>query len=198
MVLTAIAILHEQGYSALTTREMARREGISEAAIFKHFDNKNEILIAMLDHYSRFDRDIRDSIGMLRLRPMESIVYWIQIHAELLENDPALTAITQLYEVLYREPGLQDKMMEIYTTRLLLLKLLLEAAQSEGQLKAGADCNELADIITGTVREICLRWRLTGFSFPLKERVVRTLKHVLEIYQIIGGDAPYDKSYDCG
>lgn len=38
----------ERGYSAATTAEIARRVGVSEAALYKHFKSKKEMILACL------------------------------------------------------------------------------------------------------------------------------------------------------
>ena len=46
----AIKLFSEKGFSGATTREIASRAGISEAMVFRHFANKEELYHAILDH----------------------------------------------------------------------------------------------------------------------------------------------------
>ena len=48
IVITAIEIMSELGIHGLTTKEIARRQGISEGTIFRYFRSKNEIILSML------------------------------------------------------------------------------------------------------------------------------------------------------
>ena len=43
-------LMTESGYAALTTKRLAERMGFSEPALYRHFKNKEEILLTML-HY---------------------------------------------------------------------------------------------------------------------------------------------------
>ncbi len=47
---TAMKLFSEKGFSGTTTREIAKCAGISEAMVFRHFDNKDELYNAILDH----------------------------------------------------------------------------------------------------------------------------------------------------
>jgi AcrR family transcriptional regulator len=46
----AIKLFSEKGFSGTTTREIAQKAGISEAMVFRHFANKEELYHAILDH----------------------------------------------------------------------------------------------------------------------------------------------------
>ncbi|HVV09217.1 helix-turn-helix domain-containing protein [Amycolatopsis sp.] len=45
----AARIMREQGYARATTKEIARAAGYSEAALYKHFHDKTEIFLGVLD-----------------------------------------------------------------------------------------------------------------------------------------------------
>jgi len=46
----AMRVFSEKGFSGTTTKEIAKAAGISEATVFKHFANKDELYSAILDH----------------------------------------------------------------------------------------------------------------------------------------------------
>jgi AcrR family transcriptional regulator len=46
----AMRLFSEKGFSGTTTKEIAKTAGISEATVFKHFANKDELYSAILDH----------------------------------------------------------------------------------------------------------------------------------------------------
>ncbi len=46
----AMRVFSEKGFSGTTTKEIANAAGISEAMVFRHFANKDELYSAILDH----------------------------------------------------------------------------------------------------------------------------------------------------
>jgi AcrR family transcriptional regulator len=82
LVLTAIDIIDELGIQGLTTREIAKRQNVSEATIFRHYKNKNDLLLAVLDYYKQFDTDIFQSIQLTQIKPMDAIRYYVMEYAE--------------------------------------------------------------------------------------------------------------------
>jgi AcrR family transcriptional regulator len=46
----AVRLFSQRGFSGTTTREIAQAAGVSEAMVFRHFANKEELYAAILDH----------------------------------------------------------------------------------------------------------------------------------------------------
>ncbi len=55
----AIKLFSQRGFSGTTTKEIARTAGVSEAMVFRHFANKEELYSALLDHKA-CDRQFRN------------------------------------------------------------------------------------------------------------------------------------------
>ena len=185
LVLTAIDIIEELGIQGLTTREIAKRQSVSEATIFRHYKNKNDLLLAVLDYYIQFDTDIFQSVRLSKLEPMDAIRYSMMEFAEYYQNYPAITAIAQLYDVLRYEPDLKDKIVQIQHNRTEMLQQLVDAAQKSGDLLDVPDSEMIAVMIIGLLREINLNWRLYKYSFSLKDRTRESLDIFLHAFQKI-------------
>jgi len=97
IVLKAIEIIDETGLQGLSTREIAKRVGISEGTIFKHYKSKNEVLLAVLEHFSAFDDEIIKTIYLRKKTPKEAIIFFVSSYVEYYENYPAITALIELY-----------------------------------------------------------------------------------------------------
>lgn len=50
ILLTAISLFSQKGFSGTTTKEIARVAGVSEAMVFRHFAKKSDIYDAILDN----------------------------------------------------------------------------------------------------------------------------------------------------
>ncbi|EHQ89992.1 TetR/AcrR family transcriptional regulator [Desulfosporosinus youngiae] len=182
LVITTIEIIDQLGIQGLSTREIARRQGVSEATLFRHFKSKNQLLLVVLEDFSKFDIDIYQSIKLKELRPKESITYLIRAYAEYYESYPAITSIMQVFDVLRHESELTDRVKSILNDRSSFMKQLIEEAQKAGEISPDMDSKNLADVIWGLCREICLTWRLNGQSYSLKERTLSTLEMVLKAF----------------
>ena len=183
LILTTIDVMNELGIQGLSTREIAKRQGVSEATLFRHYKSKNDLLIAVLDFYSQFDSDIAKSTGLKDISSGEAIVFWINSYVEYYENYPAITAINQAYDVLASDAVLAVKIKEIFSFRRNMLRELIEKAKKAGELKPEIESGSLTDIILGLVNYNCLKWRLDDFNFSLKESTMLSLKIILEAFK---------------
>jgi AcrR family transcriptional regulator len=183
LIITTIELIDELGLQRLSTREIANREGVSEATLFRHYKNKNDLLIAVVDFYSKFDEDIFLTTRLKKLGPKESIYFLVKSTVEYYENYPAITAITQLMDVLKYEPDLTEKINEIINYRFRVIKELIDEAIDMGEIKPEINSEYLSDMIIGTIRELCLRWRIHR-DFSLKERAEASIQMLLESFRI--------------
>lgn len=181
-IITAIEIIDELGIQNLSTRELARRQDISDATLFRHFKSKNELLVAVLDHYTKFDDDIYKSIKLKKLPPKEAIFYYFNSYLEYYENYPAITSIMHLFDFFRYEPDLDHIVKNILENRLYNLKNLLEDMQKSEDLPSHVNPQELACILSGTFRNKCLKWRLLDRNFSLKEETLSIIETILNAF----------------
>ncbi|MEW9123425.1 MAG: TetR/AcrR family transcriptional regulator [Thermotaleaceae bacterium] len=185
LILTTIDIIDELGIQGLTTKEIAKRQNVSEATLFRHFKSKNELLIAALEHFSQYDKDIFRSIEIKRMKPREAILYFIETYAIYYQNYPAITAMTQIYDVLRCDVFLADKVKYIFSTRGEFMKKIIEDAQKSGEISQEIDSEELADILTSVYNGICLKWRMNEYGFPLREKIVSAISSLLDAFGVL-------------
>lgn len=188
LILSTIEVISEQGLQGLTTREVAKRQGISESTIFKHYKSKNELILAVLEHFSQYDQAIIESLTLKEFKPIEAITYFVEAYVTYYENYPEITAITLSYEGLRREAELSDVVYGIFTTRVKTVKALIEDAKRQNEISKDVDSESLADLIIGLERVAVLRWRLDNYNFSLKEHTLTTLKMLLDALKLTKGD----------
>ena len=184
LILSMIEVISEKGLQGLTTREVAKRQGISESTIFKHYKSKNELILAVLDYFSQYDQAIINSMGLKKFKPIEAITYFVEAYVTYYENYPEITAITLSYEELMHEVELSDLVKRIFTKRINTIQSLIEDAQRQNEIPKDVDPESMADLIIGLERVVILRWRLGDYSFSLKEHTLTALKMLLDVFKV--------------
>jgi YsiA-like protein, C-terminal region. len=137
--------------------------------------------LGILDFYSKFDDSIKESIEMSKLSAKESIVFFLRMLTEYYENYPPITALSTIQETLEHEEGISEKNKQIFENRSKLIVSYIEKGKKDGEFRPDINSEVLADIILGSAREIILKWRMSKFDFPLKERVISTTEKILEV-----------------
>lgn len=83
----ALALFAEKGYDGTSTQQIARRAEVSEALIFKHFENKE----SLLNHIIRtgYKRIIEHNRGMLQEKdPLQFIYRIIELPYQFVRDEP--------------------------------------------------------------------------------------------------------------
>ncbi len=175
IIYTTIDLIDEIGIQAVSTREIARRQGISQGTVFQYFPKKSDILKSVLEHYSIFDQDIDTTIKADKKPPKEALYFIWDTYTAYYENYPQITSMMQAYDVLKNDPELGEGVKDIFFKRMELIQKLIEAGQAAGTIRNDISSNLLTDIITSTVRGICQKWRMSGYSFSLREQTKQAM-----------------------
>lgn len=83
----AIDLFYEYGYQKASLRDISRKVEITQAAIYYHFQNKEEILHAIIDEFStRLDESLRACLSQEK-DPIEKFRETIVTHLSFIETD---------------------------------------------------------------------------------------------------------------
>ncbi len=161
-------IIHEGGYEALSIRELATRVKISEPAIYRHFLNKEDIVLGILSRISNFDKKLVESINK-KVSPKEKLNEFIYFHFDFLEKNKNMTSVIFSEDMFTQSKILKEKLMQIISHRQKLIIGIINEIKSNSKIK---DINEaeLSKIIIGFIRMTVLEWKLSDFSFSLKDK----------------------------
>ncbi|MFL0248066.1 TetR/AcrR family transcriptional regulator [Candidatus Clostridium stratigraminis] len=179
IVITAIEIIDELGIHELSTREIARRQGVSDASLYRHFNSKQDILLEVLDYYSNYDTFIINTIEQKNTPFKEKIIQFFKSYAEYYENYPAIIAVGLSHSVFLYDKLLSNKFNHILDTRSKFLQKLISSGQIENSINKKITVDILCHILQGTFNDITLNWRINGCSFPLKEKIIESMEMVL-------------------
>ena len=173
----AINIIHEQGFQSLSIREISDKVGISEPAIYRHFLNKEDIILGILSRFSQFDEKLIASLGDSDT-PIERIGRFVNFHFSFLEKNPEFTSVLFSEDIFSQSPILREKIMMIIGKRRRILTEILNSGNAKLH-DSDYDVKELATLILGYIRLTVLEWRLSNFSFSLTTRGKQAI-HMIE------------------
>lgn len=182
IILSAIEIIDELGFQGLSTKELAKRQEITEGALYKHFTSKEEIILAVIDYYGHYDDIIAQTVEMKNMAPKDALIFAVGFLAEYYENYPAITAIANSYEVFKYNRLAKDKIKAIHEKRVEFLSNLVLKGIDLGDFPNSVKAEKFAKVIKGFFRETISEWRMNDYNFSLKERILSTLDMLFSIY----------------
>jgi AcrR family transcriptional regulator len=167
IVKMAMKIINEEGYAAFTTRRLADKIGISEPALYRHFANKDEIIISILMKMEELWSGLLTEVDKVS-SVEEKICLFIMMHFHYIENNRDILAVLFADEYLRLHEKIRSMMYEVTGKRFTFLLTLLENEIAAGRIR-GNNPRALAIIIIGAIRTTALNWRNSGYSYSLSE-----------------------------
>jgi AcrR family transcriptional regulator len=171
------------GLGAMTMRRLSNRIGVTEPALYRHFENKTAILVAMLNV---LEDETYERLPFGEHETAETLVEHFVRLFQLFEGRPALSTVVFLDEFVDADPQLQARVRQLLSKNHRRLTEALATLEVSGSSAAVPDPDSLATLLLGGVRLVVRRWRLDGCRWSLVERGKRV---VSTLTALVSGDA---------
>lgn len=166
----SLELIAESGIQSLTIKNLAKKIGFAESAIYRHYENKIQILLAILDF---FKQNI-ESFFLTELNSNDTandkIEHLFKNHFKKFSETPSLVAVIFSEEIFRNEKELSEKVAEIMNKNSTILKTIIEAGQKNGEIRVDIDASHLSVIILGSLRMFVKRWHMSNYKFNLIEK----------------------------
>lgn len=166
----SLELIAEKGIQGLTIKNLAKRIGFSESAIYRHYENKTEILVSILNFF-------KDNIERLFKAELNSERDAISKINNLLLNQfkiftasPSLVSVIFSEELFRNEVILQNKVSEIMNNSFETLKLIIKGGQIKEEIRTDVQAEHLAIVVMGSLRLFVKQWTISNYEFNLTEK----------------------------
>ncbi|MCW8883340.1 MAG: TetR/AcrR family transcriptional regulator [Sedimenticola sp.] len=176
---TVIELAAEQNPNEITTAAIAKRMGLSQGALFRHFTNKDAILSAVMEWVakrllSRIDKAVQ-SIDS----PIAALEAIFLAHVAFVSEHPGVPRM--LFGEL-QHPGetVPKKMVQTLISRYgARIRKFIEAGKAEGELDSQLDTEAAVSLFIGTIQGLVMQSLLAGEV----KQVKRNAPRVFAIYR---------------
>jgi AcrR family transcriptional regulator len=165
----SIELIAEKGIQGLTMKNLSREIGISEPAIYRHYDNKIEILKSILDYFFNNMKSILESELNSESTAFEKISNIFNRHFKSFSEKPQLLAVIFSEELFRNETSLSNKVAAIMEQNTLMVQTILEKGQQNAEVDPNLNPKHLAVMIMGSLRLLAKQWQISGHTFNLTQ-----------------------------
>ena len=160
-------LLAEGGIQNLTTKKLSIEMGFSEAALYRHFKSKDDIIIAMLNFLAQ---NIDERINEITQSNDNSIKKLEQ----LFNNQFVFFSKNTHYLVAVFSDGLWENnekihsaVQHIMSVKQKHLNAIFEQGQNNNEITTKLKADTLTGMIMGTFRLHLLKWKMSNFKTDL-------------------------------
>lgn len=184
IIASAIEIISDSGIAALTTKNLAIKENMSEALLYKYFGGIDEVLVEVVEYYSKFDKGIRYTIKTKNASNVEKIREYLDAYATYYDNYYAISTIMLQYEELLHNIDTREKIAWCISERLNFLEELFQAAIDAGEIVNVLSATELANNVTGITMSHILSRRIVYHNKSFKYEFMNNIVKWFELLRI--------------
>jgi len=163
-------LIMRSGSEHVTVRNMAKEVGISQAAIYRHFKSKTEILSFLAESVADgllHDIDMARNIGFTSLDIIDEI---LRSHLSRIEQKRGMSFLVLAEVISFGDKSLNKKVSDnirIYVDR---LKILLSDGVRAELIRKDIDLEAAALLLFGMIQGLVYTWALSGYKFDLTKK----------------------------
>ncbi|MGD9928556.1 MAG: TetR/AcrR family transcriptional regulator [Mangrovibacterium sp.] len=180
IIKASLELISEKGIQGLTIKNIAKKIGVVESAIYRHFENKTRILIAILD-------SIKGNPKTENTQPsgsaIEQIEQKLKNHFQTFASFPALVAVVFSEDIFQNEDLLIEKTKEIIQKSIADMTAVIQEGQKQNEIRGEIVPEHFATMILGTIRMFVKQWKMSDYSFDLIQKgdeLINALKIILK------------------
>ncbi|MGM0946713.1 MAG: TetR/AcrR family transcriptional regulator [Bacteroidota bacterium] len=163
-------ILTEAGVGGLTTKKLAKEMGFSEAAIYRHFSGKEEILIALLEFLCK-NMDQRLEMAIQEGGDPESKFRSVFANQfQFFSKHPHFVVAVFSEGLLEESQRINQVISQLMQVKMKYLKLAISSGQESGVFSKEISLEDMIHHVMGSFRLLMFKWRISNFQFDLQER----------------------------
>ena len=178
---TARDLIFNEGFSNFTIREVAGRIGISEAAIYRHFASKEELMLALLEALFTPWRAAIGKLAEEKISLGNKLEELCQLHLHHM-LDERLNPVLFLSEAVNPQ---NQRLLEAMRFNIGFLQQsvtsMAETGKKNGQVRASLSTAALVAAVMGLLQTTVIRWTLQRNSEGLIEGAAHNMAELARI-----------------
>jgi AcrR family transcriptional regulator len=163
----AIKLIAEQGIQNLTIKNLSALVGISDAALYRHFANKDEIVLAMLSSFESISNFVLTETEKEGMSSLDKIRKFLFDRYERFSENPRAARVMFSEEVFKNDERYTKKMLSIMHQHGETMRNIIAEGQSKGEIRNDIPARELFMIIFGSMRLLVTQWNMKDNAFNL-------------------------------
>ncbi len=171
-------ILTASGVSGLTIKNLAKEMGFAESAIYRHFDSKEAIIIAMLGFLVENMDERLGRATSNQKNPKENLEAIFLDQFAFFSKNPHFVVAVFLDGMMEASQTINAAILRIMQVKMKHLMPVVMQGQQQGFFTNAITTEELMHIILGSFRLQMFKWRIANFQFDI-ERQGKNMLHAI-------------------
>ena len=180
----SIEIIDNKGIQGLTIKHLSHEIGITESAIYRHFESKNDIIIAILNGFDEISLMLSEMMKAYEGTALEKIKTMFGNMLELFTASPSVVSVIFSEELFKNDEVLKKYVKEIQNRNQNTVEMILNKGQENNDVRKDVESKYLALIIMGSIRLMVKNWSLNDYGFNINDegnKLVNTIGTIISV-----------------
>ncbi len=164
---TAIKIIATNGIQNLTTKNLANEIGISEPALYRHFNNKLEILKAVIAYFKIKMQPASAKLNK-SANSLNNIEKFMLEHLKIISQNPDFAKVIFSEANFQNEENLILKMNNMMNQSHKILETIVRSGQQKNEIRSDISSLSIIRMVIGAMRLLITQWSMSGMIFNLE------------------------------
>ncbi|MCI8508128.1 MAG: TetR/AcrR family transcriptional regulator [Lachnospiraceae bacterium] len=160
IIASALEIISEAGLASLTTKTLAMKENMSESLLYRYFGGIEEVLVEVVDNFTKFDNSIIATIEAKDISHLDKVLELLKTFSTYYSGYKEIAAVVLNYEEFLHNVNTREMIATCIAVRTNFIRKEIEAAIKEREIVDIFTPEELADIFMGSLDRDLLNRRI--------------------------------------
>lgn len=174
-------LLMEKGIKGLTTKNLAQEMEFSESALYRHFKNKEDIILLLI-HFLSENINLRfETILKAENNAEEKFLALFLSQFQFFKKNPHFIVIVLSDGLMDNSEDIKKSIKKLIETNFAALKKIMTGGQESKLFNQEMEADSLVHFAMGTFRLQMLQWKLSNFNFDIEAKGMKTMTDLLTL-----------------
>lgn len=177
--------IDKYGIQDLTIKNLAADLQLSEAALYRHFKSKNDILMSLLSYFiQEMKQRLSAIIDQEELNAGDILKQIFDSQLRSFVNNPAIVSVIFSEGIFQFNKDLNKMVMELIELMQTNIHSVIVKGIDAGQIRGFIGASTITTIIMGSMRMTVLKWKLSGHKSNLLQDGMTVLSGILNMIKV--------------
>lgn len=174
-------LLTEKGVSGLTIKNIAKEMNFSESAVYRHFNSKEDIIIAMLNYLAENMNLRLSKICKSNKTAKQKLIEVFQSQLDFFEENPNFVVAVFSDGLFEESQKINEAIQRIMSVNMKNVMPVMAEGQEKGEFISNMYPEELMHIVMGAFRLQMYKWRMSNMSFDIQIEGKKVISNLIKL-----------------
>ena len=166
---SALELIAEKGIQGMTIKNLSKKIGVSEPAIYRHFESKSAILLSILNNFKQMAGMMAGMIPTIEGTAFDKIEFMFSKIIQLFIDSPSYVSVIFSEEIFKNDDKLKKNIIDVLDQNEQTIEGIIREGQKNGDTRTDIDSKNLATIVMGSLRFLVKQWDIKGQNKNLRK-----------------------------